>query len=379
MKIHFLKFTFFSFLLYLISNQLLAQQNVSISDVPSTPNPTSVLDVSSSTKGMLIPRLTSLQRNAIVGPANGLLVYDTDINCVMYYSTTLISWNSLCSGSGTSTSDLIANTTSVAAGANCPTGGILLQIGNDINTNGILDASEITSNQYICNGQNGTTGPAGANGFSCWDLNGNGTNDPTEDINGDGVYNGLDCTGPAGSIGPQGIQGVAGPQGIPGPQGPQGIPGPIGPQGPPVTANFFGVYATRTTISSTYPNFTQVTGLTQTINITTVPAKVFISTTGNLETFSSQALGSGCVVQAFQNGTGIPQMFQVIDVNNAQNVFGTIGIWSLNGFINITTPGAYTFSIRACKYAFDNFYAGGNSTAPAGLQNHGSLILQVYY
>ncbi|MFM7667834.1 MAG: hypothetical protein ACKO7D_06560, partial [Bacteroidota bacterium] len=98
----------FSLFLFSLSFSIFSQQNVSISDVPATPNPTSVLDVSSTTKGMLMPRMTTTQRNAIIGPANGLLVYDTDVNCVMYYSTTLASWNSLCAGS--STSSLIANT-----------------------------------------------------------------------------------------------------------------------------------------------------------------------------------------------------------------------------------------------------------------------------
>ncbi|MFY7945154.1 MAG: DUF7151 family protein, partial [Crocinitomicaceae bacterium] len=148
-----MKKNLFFILLLGTSSSFFAQQNVSISDVPATPNPTSVLDVSSTTKGMLMPRMTTAQRNGIVGPANGLLVYDTDVNCVMYYSTTLTSWNSLCAGS--SASSLIANTTTVAAGANCPSGGILLQLGNDGNSNGILDATEISSSQYICNGQAG--------------------------------------------------------------------------------------------------------------------------------------------------------------------------------------------------------------------------------
>ena len=364
----------------LLSYVLFSQQNVSISDVPSTPNQTSVLDVSSSTKGMLIPRMSTIQRNSIVGPANGLLIYDTDVDCVMFYSSNLGTWNSLCSSSNIT--NFIANTSTVLAGANCANGGILLQIGSDGNSNGILDASEVTSNEYICNGSIGQVGPSGtngANGFSCWDLNSNGVNDASEDINNDGAFNGLDCTGSQGPTGSQGIQGAQGVQGPQGPQGAAGAQGPPGPQGPPVTTNFQGVYATRTTISATYPSFNQITGLTQSVNITTVPAKVFISTTGNLETFSTQAIGSGCVIQVFQNNTGISQMFQVVDVNNVQNVFGTIGIWSLNGFVNITVPGNYTFDVRASKYAFSNFYAGGNSTAPAGLQNNGSLILQVYY
>jgi hypothetical protein len=72
-------------------------------------------------------------------------------------------------------------------------------------------------------------------------------------------------------------------------------------------------------------------------------------------------------------------MLQIVDVNDAPLITNTIGIWSMSGFVEITTPGTYTFSVKASKYAFDNFYAGGNTTAPAGLQDNGSLIIQVYY
>lgn len=41
----------------------------------------------------------------------------------------------------------------------------------------------------------GPQGPAGAAGLSCWDLNGNGVGDLAEDINGDGLFNALDCHG----------------------------------------------------------------------------------------------------------------------------------------------------------------------------------------
>lgn len=39
--------------------------------------------------------------------------------------------------------------------------------------------------------------PAGLNGIHCWDLNGDGINDPEEDSNGDGIFNALDCQGAA--------------------------------------------------------------------------------------------------------------------------------------------------------------------------------------
>lgn len=45
----------------------------------STPNPSSILDVKSSDKGMLVPRMTIGQRDAITNPADGLMVFCT--NC----------------------------------------------------------------------------------------------------------------------------------------------------------------------------------------------------------------------------------------------------------------------------------------------------------
>jgi len=50
-----------------------------------TPNASSVLDVSSNSKGLLIPRMGSAQRKAIVLPATGLMVYDLDKNTVYMY------------------------------------------------------------------------------------------------------------------------------------------------------------------------------------------------------------------------------------------------------------------------------------------------------
>lgn len=46
----------------------------------TTPDPSSLLDVTSTTKGVLLPRMTTGQRNAISTPATGLLVYDNQLN-----------------------------------------------------------------------------------------------------------------------------------------------------------------------------------------------------------------------------------------------------------------------------------------------------------
>lgn len=47
--------------------------------------PSAQLDVSSTTKGLLAPRMTELQRNSINQPAAGLLVYQTDSTAGFYY------------------------------------------------------------------------------------------------------------------------------------------------------------------------------------------------------------------------------------------------------------------------------------------------------
>ena len=44
----------------------------------ATPNISSIVDIVSTTEGILIPRMTTAQRDAISSPAQGLLIYDTD-------------------------------------------------------------------------------------------------------------------------------------------------------------------------------------------------------------------------------------------------------------------------------------------------------------
>lgn len=51
----------------------------------ATPHTTAQLEISSSNRGLLIPRMTETQRNAIVTPATGLLVFQTDGAAGFYY------------------------------------------------------------------------------------------------------------------------------------------------------------------------------------------------------------------------------------------------------------------------------------------------------
>lgn len=53
----------------------------------TTPDASAKLDITSTSKGFLIPRMTTVQRSAISSPANGLLVYQTDGVIGFYVNT----------------------------------------------------------------------------------------------------------------------------------------------------------------------------------------------------------------------------------------------------------------------------------------------------
>jgi uncharacterized protein (TIGR02145 family) len=67
-------------------------QNVGIGT--TTPAASAQLDVSSTTKGFLPPRMTAAQRSAISSPTNGLLVYQTDYPSGLYYFNSGV-WSSV--------------------------------------------------------------------------------------------------------------------------------------------------------------------------------------------------------------------------------------------------------------------------------------------
>jgi hypothetical protein len=68
----------------------------SISVNTTSPNTSSLLDLTSTTKGFLAPRMTTTQRDAITTPATGLSVYNTTTNTQDYYNGA--AWVSLSTG-----------------------------------------------------------------------------------------------------------------------------------------------------------------------------------------------------------------------------------------------------------------------------------------
>jgi hypothetical protein len=55
-------------------------QSVAINQDGSAPNAKAMLDIASTTSGLLIPRMTTTQRNAITTPPNGLQIYNITTN-----------------------------------------------------------------------------------------------------------------------------------------------------------------------------------------------------------------------------------------------------------------------------------------------------------
>lgn len=73
-----------------------AQNSIGIGT--TAPNSSAALDITSTTKGLLIPRVTSAQRTAIAAPATGLLVFDTGTKTIWAFDGA--AWKNLYSNGG---------------------------------------------------------------------------------------------------------------------------------------------------------------------------------------------------------------------------------------------------------------------------------------
>jgi len=80
------------------------EAQVAINNTGDQPNSSAMLDVSSTSKGILIPRMTDTQRNAISNPIEGLMIYQTNNEPgYYYYSVTSypIGWKKVANGDET--------------------------------------------------------------------------------------------------------------------------------------------------------------------------------------------------------------------------------------------------------------------------------------
>lgn len=199
------KYYSFLLLISMVASSAIFAQTSNVGIGTMTPDPSALLDLTSTQKGFLAPRLTTAQRLAIPGPADGLWVYDVTVECFFYYNATLTSWVSVCQPAGiTGPTGQIGATGATGASLVGPTGPTGI---------GATGATGITGPT----GATGDTGPTGAIG----DTGPTGNTGPT------GATGDTGATGPTGSTGDTGPTG-AGVTGPTGDTGPAGAPGPTG-------------------------------------------------------------------------------------------------------------------------------------------------------
>ena len=82
------------FFLPLLACLLSGHAQVSINNDGSLPDNSAILDIKSQDKGLLVPRMTTTQIQAITNPATGLIVFNITTSCLNFY--TGIAWMAVC-------------------------------------------------------------------------------------------------------------------------------------------------------------------------------------------------------------------------------------------------------------------------------------------
>lgn len=94
-------------------------QSLAVNNDGSTADASAILDVKSTAKGLLVPRVTATQRAAIATPATGLVVYQTDGTTGFYYNAGTSgapSWKLLLASDGVGTALTALNAANLTSG-----------------------------------------------------------------------------------------------------------------------------------------------------------------------------------------------------------------------------------------------------------------------
>ncbi|TLP80291.1 ice-binding family protein [Maribacter sp. ACAM166] len=260
---------YFIFFIVLISGGISAQTGIGT----KTPDESSILDISSTSKGFLMPRMSTIERDLIFRPAKGLMIFNTKVNAIENNIGTKDRPNWVSGGNngaslsrgekgdqgiqGVAGNDGTDGETGSqgAAGVNGAKGDAGINgLDGPIGINGADGAIGLIGPNGIdgalgakgaagTNGIDGTNGDAGANGVDGVD----GTNG-VDGANGDTGANGVDgaagtngIDGTNGDTGANGVDGISGTNGVDGTNGVNGINGDTGANGVDGAAGTNGV------------------------------------------------------------------------------------------------------------------------------------------
>lgn len=179
-------------IILLFSNQIIFAQGIGVNDDNSNPDPSAMLDVKSTTKGVLVPRMSSAQRTSITGPATGLLVFDTTSSSFWFFNGSI--WVEIGTGASNQTLSYTGSTLTISSGnsVTVPNGDITEVIaGNGLTGGGT--AGSATLSVAADNGLNTSTSDVKLGGTlrEATQIN-QGAHNMTYNLNGSGDFRVLD-------------------------------------------------------------------------------------------------------------------------------------------------------------------------------------------
>ena len=116
----------------------------------NSPNASAKLDVSSTSKGLLPPRMTTVQRNAISSPATGLQIYNTNNKAIETFNSGTNEWFTVGSGNGSNYDNTVLGVSTLFSNVdgygNTAIGYGALYFNTDGNDNTVIGNQSLNSN-----------------------------------------------------------------------------------------------------------------------------------------------------------------------------------------------------------------------------------------